>query len=82
MHPFFPDNSTLIFYDIPLSYSQSGVFLSYFEDVIQSNYTNNLKIIHVAHPSTKDFNKDFYLNKENVFEFKYILKDRKLVEIN
>ncbi|MEO8210243.1 MAG: hypothetical protein ABI840_06755 [bacterium] len=82
LHSDFPENSTLIFYDVPLIYHQSGVFLSYFEDVIQSNYSNRLKIIHTAHPFNKDFKKELYENKEGVFEFRYSLKDRELVEIN
>jgi hypothetical protein len=82
LHKDFPENATLIFYDIPLGYHQSGVFLSYFEDVIQSNYSGKLNIIHTAHPFNKDFKKENYENKENVYWFRYNLKYRKLDEIH
>ena len=81
IHGNFPENSTLIFYDVPLSFHQSGVFLSYFEEVIQSNYSEKLNIIHTAHPFNKDFKTEPYENKENVFQFRYDLNDRKLKEI-
>lgn len=81
LHGDFPENSTLIFYDIPLSFHQSGVFLSYFEEVIQSNYTKKLDIIHTAHPFNKDFKSDKYEGKQNVFQFRYYIDDRKLKEV-
>ncbi len=80
LHSDFPENSVLVFYDIPLGYSQSGVFLTYFEDVIQSMYPNKLNIIHVAHPANRNFKKEIFENKENVYWFRYYLDERKLKE--
>ncbi len=77
----FPDNSTLIFYDIPLGYQQSGIYLTYFEDVIQKQYSNHLNIIHVSHSFNKNFNDSIYSGKANVFKFKYYLDNRQLLEI-
>ena len=82
MHSTFPDNSTLIFYNIPLGYKQSGVFLTYFEDVIQRKYINKLNIIHVAHPFNKNFNDSHYKGKPNVYWFKFNPGTRKLVEFH
>jgi hypothetical protein len=82
LHAEFPENSTLIFYDIPLGYQQAGVFLTYFEDVVQRKYTQNLNIIHVAHPLNKGFNDSLFLDKPNIYRFKYLLDSRQLIEID
>lgn len=81
LYPSLPDNSVLIFYDIPLGYKQAGVFLTYFEDVIQGEYTNKLNIIHVAHPFNKDFKPEDYQEQKNLYKFKYDLKNKKLITV-
>lgn len=81
MHSGFPDNSTLIFFDIPLSYKQSGVFLTYFEDAVQSQYNEKLKIIHVSHPFNRNLDLSIYENQPNTYKFKYFLDERQLKEL-
>ncbi len=82
LHPDFPENSTLIFYDIPAEYSHSGVFLTYFEDVIQSNYPVKINIIKETFPGNNDLKKEDHGSKENVFRFRYYLSERELKELN
>lgn len=79
--PTFSDNSTLIFYDIPLGYQQSGVFLTYFEEVVQRNYNEKLNIIHVSHPFNKDLDLSKYEKTPNTFKFKYYLEERSLKQL-
>lgn len=81
IHSEFPENSTLIFFDIPLGYQQSGVFLTYFEEVIQRNYAVKLNVIHVAHPFNKDMDLSKYESIPNTYRFKYFLEERQLKEL-
>ncbi len=82
IYPKFPENSTLIFYDIPLGYKQSGIFLTYFEDAVQYKYQERLNIIHVSHPFNRNFNDSIYIGKQNVYKFKYYLEERALKSLN
>jgi hypothetical protein len=81
-HPTFPDGSTLIFYDIPLSYKNAGIFLTYFEEAIQRNYKEKLKIINVEHPFIKPrFNIEDYKNVKPLYQFDYDLSLNQLREL-